>query len=100
MKNTKSTKTNTIILDNQHNDIPGNPSTAKSSNIRLRTEATEDTLRALTLEQWNFWKENGYVVIKNVVPLEQVAKTLLSFGNLKVNFRMIKTLGIPLLVPK
>ena len=29
----------TMIPDNQHNDIPGNPSTAKSSNVKLRTEA-------------------------------------------------------------
>ena len=48
----------TMIPDNQHNDIPGNPSTAKSSNVKLRTEATEDTLRVLTMEQWNFWKDN------------------------------------------
>ena len=61
--------------DNQHLDIPGNPSTAKSSNVQLRTEATPDSLRVLTIDQWNFWKENGYVVIKNAVPREQALKT-------------------------
>ena len=66
MKNTSPT----IIPDNQHNDIPGNPSTAKTSNVKLRTDATEDTLKVLTVEQWNFWKENGYVVIKNAIPRE------------------------------
>lgn len=65
----------TMIPDNQHNDIPGNPSTAKSSNVKLRTEATEDSLRVLTMEQWNFWKDNGYVVIKGVVSREQAAQT-------------------------
>lgn len=65
----------TMIPDNQHNDIPGNPSTAKSSNVKLRTEATEDTLRVLTMEQWNFWKDNGYVVIKGAVSREQAAQT-------------------------
>jgi len=75
MKKNKETKTNSMVPDNQHNHIPGNPSTAKSSAKRLRTEATEDTLRVLTLEQWNFWKENGFVVIKNAVPKEQARKT-------------------------
>ena len=53
-----------MILDNQHKDIPGNPSTAKSSIQKLRTQASADSLRVLTIEQWNFWIENGYVVIK------------------------------------
>ncbi|WP_304233600.1 phytanoyl-CoA dioxygenase family protein [Jiulongibacter sediminis] len=60
---------------NEHTDIPGNPSTAKSSTQKLRTEATGDSLRVLTEEQWNFWLENGYVVIKNAVPREQALET-------------------------
>ncbi len=75
MKNTNPTKKPTMVPDNQHKDIPGNPSTAKSSTIKLRTEATKDTLRVLTIEQWNFWKEQGYVVIKNIVPREQAENT-------------------------
>lgn len=75
MKNTKPTMATTMIPDNQHTDIPGNPSTAKSSNIQLRTEATEESLRVLNLEQWTFWREQGYVVIKNAVPREQVTQT-------------------------
>ena len=65
----------TMIPDNAHKDIPGNPSTAKSSNVRLRTEATEDSLRVLSLEDWNFWRHNGYVVIKGAVPRAQAAET-------------------------
>ncbi len=64
-----------MVPDNQHKEIPGNPSTAKSSKVKLRTEATADTLKVLTLEQWNFWREQGYVVIKNAVPREQVEQT-------------------------
>ena len=75
MKNTNPTVTTTMVPTNQHNDIPGNPSTAKSSNVKLRTEATEDNLRVLTVEQWSFWKEHGYVVIKNAVPREQAEQT-------------------------
>ena len=64
-----------MLAENQHKDIPGNPSTAKSSGQQLRTEANADTLRVLTLEQWHFWLENGYVVIKNAVPEEQASAT-------------------------
>lgn len=75
MKDLDKTMATSMIPDNQHRDIPGNPSTAKSSTINLRQEATEDSLRVLTIEQWEFWKHNGYVVIKNAVPVEQADKT-------------------------
>ena len=69
-------KTNiTKSSDNQHKDIPGNPSTAKSSSIKLRQDATQDSLRVLTTEDWDFWKYHGYIVIKNAVPREQALKT-------------------------
>ena len=64
-----------MIPDNQHKDIPGNPSTAKSSIQKLRTQASADSLRVLTIEQWNFWIENGYVVIKNAVSRKKALKT-------------------------
>ena len=64
-----------MIPDNKHKEIPGNPSTAKSSIQKLRGSASSDTLRVLTIDQWNFWIENGYVVIKNAVSREQAMKT-------------------------
>ena len=48
---------------------------AKSSIQKLRSSATSDTLKVLTIDQWNFWIENGYVVIKNAVSREQAMKT-------------------------
>jgi len=75
MKSNPSDKSKTMVPNNQHNDIPGNPSTAKSSQFKLRTVATKDTLRVLTLEQWHFWREQGYVVIKNAVPVDQAKQT-------------------------
>ena len=56
-----------MTSDNEHKDIPGNPSTAKSSIQKLRISASKDTLRVLTMDQWNFWIENGYIVVKNAV---------------------------------
>tara|TARA_B100000575_G_scaffold54069_1_gene40617 strand:+ start:52055 stop:53005 length:951 start_codon:yes stop_codon:yes gene_type:complete len=64
-----------MITTNNHKEIPGNPSTAKSSIQKLRTDATKDTLKILTIDQWKFWIENGYVIIKNVISREQADKT-------------------------
>ncbi|MFM1912737.1 MAG: hypothetical protein RIR51_575 [Bacteroidota bacterium] len=63
------------MRENQHKDIPGNPSTAKSSVFQLRKSATPESLRVLSIEDWNFWVENGFVVIKNAVPREQALRT-------------------------
>ena len=75
MTDSNKTMAPTMVPNNQHKEIPGNPSTAKSSELKLRTEATANSLRVLTLEQWNFWKHNGYVVIKNAIPREQAQQT-------------------------
>ena len=75
MKNNPPTMAATMIPDNEHKDIPGNPSTAKSSNQQLRKSATADSLRLLTMEAWDFWVQNGYIVVKNAVPKEQAAAT-------------------------
>tara|TARA_B100001996_G_scaffold360908_1_gene327265 strand:+ start:262 stop:1212 length:951 start_codon:yes stop_codon:yes gene_type:complete len=60
---------------NDHKDIPGNPSTAKTSKKTLNKRLNEEPLRCLTEEQWDFWIYNGYVVIKNVISKEQADKT-------------------------
>ncbi len=75
MKKIDPTKQPSMVPNNQHEDIPGNPSTAKSSKVKLRTTATADSLRVLTIEQWNFWRSQGYVVIKNAVPRAQAKET-------------------------
>jgi len=75
MKKENQTMATNMKPDNQHKDIPGNPSTAKSSTFKLRQIATSDSLRVLTMEDWKFWQHNGYVVIKQAVPREQAQKT-------------------------
>ncbi len=57
-----------------HKEIPGNPSTAKSSQIRLNDRSNGKPLQLLTEEDWAFWVHNGYVVIKNAVPREMAKK--------------------------
>lgn len=65
----------TMAPANAHKDIPGNPSTAKSSKISLNERTNGKPLRVLSEEDWSFWKHNGYVVIKNAVPKEQALTT-------------------------
>ena len=65
----------TMVPQNEHADIPGNPSTAKSSQVKLREHATPETLRVLTPEQWEHWKQNGYVVVKGAIPRAQAQAT-------------------------
>src|SRR5690349_18251600 len=59
---------------NAHKEIPGNPSTAKSSVLKLNDRSNGKPLRVLSEEDWTFWITNGYVVIKNAVPKEQAKK--------------------------
>jgi hypothetical protein len=70
------TMTRTMVPNNAHKEIPGNPSTATSSKIRLRTSLADgQPLRVLSEADWQFWVENGYVIIKNAVPREQALRT-------------------------
>jgi len=61
-------------MANAHKDIPGNPSTSKSSTIKLNDRSNGKPLQVLSEEDWQFWIENGYIVIKNAVPKEQVER--------------------------
>lgn len=65
----------TMIPNNAHKDIPGNPSTATSSKQQLNDRSSGEPLRVLSEEDWNFWVHNGYIVIKGAVPIEQAQRT-------------------------
>ncbi|HEY4335919.1 MAG TPA: phytanoyl-CoA dioxygenase family protein [Puia sp.] len=69
------TMATTMIPDNAHKDIPGNPSTATSSKQNLRRTLDGPPLKVLSEADWAFWVHNGYVIVKNAVPREQVAET-------------------------
>ncbi|WP_428660129.1 phytanoyl-CoA dioxygenase family protein [Runella sp.] len=65
----------TMAPNQNHKDIPGNPSTATSSHIKLSDRSNGKPLRVLSEEDWQFWIHNGYIVIKNAVPKEQAERT-------------------------
>lgn len=66
--------TMTMAPANAHKEIPGNPSTAKSSQIGLNKRVNNEPLKILSEADWQFWIKNGYVIIKNAVPKAQVQK--------------------------
>lgn len=61
-------------VNKAHKEIPGNPSVATSSRRRLSDRSEGQQLRVLSEEDWAFWIENGYVVIKQAVPREQATR--------------------------
>jgi hypothetical protein len=62
----------TMAPTDAHKEIPGNPSTAKSSAVKLNDRSNGNALRVLSEADWQFWIDNGYVVIKNAVPKDQI----------------------------
>tara|TARA_B100001559_G_scaffold286164_1_gene262434 strand:- start:915 stop:1862 length:948 start_codon:yes stop_codon:yes gene_type:complete len=64
-----------MAIYNDHKDIPGNPSTAKTSKIKLRKEASFNSLKIFSVNDWKFWLENGYIVVKNAITKQQAKKT-------------------------
>lgn len=75
MMKTNMTMSPTHIVKKESKKLPGNPSTAVVEDFKLRAEASPDSLRVLSMEQWEFWNNNGYVVIKNAVSAEQASQT-------------------------
>lgn len=59
-----------------HKDIPGNPSTARSSTFRLNDRSKgKPPLKVLSEEDWDFWIHNGYVVVRQAVSRKQAGET-------------------------
>jgi hypothetical protein len=75
MENKDQSMVPTKMANTAHEDIPGNPSTATSSKLKLNDRSTNKTLRVLSEDDWTFWKHNGYIIVKNAVPKEQVKAT-------------------------
>jgi len=43
--------------------------------MKLRSVADEKSLRVLTIDQWRFWQDQGYVIIKDAIPRKNVEET-------------------------
>jgi len=54
-------------------DIPGNPSVDWVSKIKLREHIDDGPpLKVLSEADWKFWRENGYIIIHDAVPEENL----------------------------
>ena len=63
----QQTDKNIEMANKAHEGIPGNPSTATSSKIRLNDRSNRKPLHVLSQADWDFWMHNGYIVIKNAI---------------------------------
>ena len=81
----------TTEITNAHKEIPGNPSTAKSSRVLLNDRSNGKPLRLLSEEDWRFWIYNGYVIIKNAVNPKTYAVPTSGIGlnNLDNRYKLI-----------
>ncbi len=68
-------KTKMEMANKAHEAIPGNPSTATSSKVKLNDRTNGKPLKVLSEEDWKFWRHSGYIVIKNAVSREQALAT-------------------------
>jgi hypothetical protein len=73
-KTMTTTMVPTMAPSQAHKDIPGNPSTAKSSTVRLNDRSNGKPLQVLSEQDWAFWQQNGYVIVKNAVPKENTQR--------------------------
>jgi hypothetical protein len=87
------TMTPTMMPDNAHKDIPGNPSTAKSSFTTLNNRSSGEPLHVLSEADWNFWITNGYIVIKNAVQENKHWLLQIFYGSLKKKTPIMLILG-------
>ncbi|AQG78842.1 phytanoyl-CoA dioxygenase family protein [Spirosoma montaniterrae] len=74
METMTPTMTPSMVPNNAHKDIPGNPSTATSSKQSLNDRSSGKPLRVLSEDDWQFWKHNGYIVVKQAVPRQQAER--------------------------
>jgi len=56
----------------RYKDQPGNASTGYYRNIPFNDRSDGKPLRTLTEIQWSSWKENGYVIVPEAVPPNQI----------------------------
>ena len=59
-------------MQHQSTDTPGNPSVSKRGIFKLNDRSDEEPLRLLSEKDWHFWLENGYVIIPDAVPSQNL----------------------------
>lgn len=63
-----------MMIKTEH-AMPGDPSMRTTNQPTLATRAEKEALRVLSEEDWQFWVDNGYVIVKNAISKEQASKS-------------------------
>ena len=58
----------------RYKNQPGNASTGYYRQASFNSRQEGDSLQVLTDEQWEHWTKNGYVIVPNAVPKEQIER--------------------------
>lgn len=61
--------------DLNHTDSTFTPLTDSNNPLSLNKRLQNKRLKVLSEEQWTFWKHNGYVIIKEAIPILQAEET-------------------------
>jgi len=63
------------IANKEVQAMPGDPSLRTRNRPKLSDRSKGEPLRVLSEEDWRFWKDNGYVIVKQAISREQAAKS-------------------------
>jgi hypothetical protein len=50
----------------------GGNNVARGGNLQFNQRASGEPLRVLSEDDWRFWRENGYVIVPNAAPRENL----------------------------
>src|SRR5690606_32023498 len=63
------------IAKKEQQAMPGDPSLRTRNRPKLSSRTQGEPLRVLSEQDWKFWIDNGYVIIKQAITREQAAKS-------------------------
>jgi len=66
----------------------------------LNQRVNDEPLKVLSEKDWNFWRQNGYVIIHNAIPKEYIDRTVDLIWEFEEKSLTIRQLGTRLLVEK
>ena len=70
-------------INNNHNEISGNPPTSWENKFSLNDWSNNLSLRVMSESDWEFWMSKGYVIINKAMypsKVKQTAAFLSEFG--------------------
>jgi hypothetical protein len=79
---------------------PGNSSVGYYRHVPFNERPNQESLRTLSEEDWKHWKNKGYIVIRNVVPPENIMNLVRTIWEFEEKIRITRQTGTGLPVVK